>query len=221
MSKPRSGRFWALASLGTVAGMLCLSYAAVPLYNLFCKATGYRGTTGVAVARPTTVLNREIEIRFDTNAAPGVPLEFTADKPTRTLKVGETALVFFHVKNIGAEPIQAVATYNVSPEKVGIYFRKLECFCFEPKVFKPGEAVELPVVFFVDPRLAGDKNTREVQQIALSYTYFIDPKAKPFKTATGGRAAAAGAPTLAALGAAPDGTGFGGRLDAGRVVARP
>jgi cytochrome c oxidase assembly protein subunit 11 len=183
VSQPRSSRFWTLMSAGTVAAMLAMSYAAVPLYNLFCKATGYRGTTGVAVVRPTAVLDRPIEVRFDTNTAPGVPLQFTADQPVRSLKLGETALVFFHVRNIGPDPIQAVATYNVSPEKVGIYFRKLECFCFEPKVFKPGESLELPVVFFVDARLAGDKNTKEVEQIALSYTYFIDPKAKPFKTA--------------------------------------
>jgi cytochrome c oxidase assembly protein subunit 11 len=183
MKKKTSARLWVIASLAAFGAMLGLSFAAAPLYGMFCRVTGYGGTTSRAEAAPKRVLERKVEVRFDTNVAPGVPLEFTADKPKRTLKIGETALVFFRVKNIGDEPIQAVATYNVSPYKVGTYFQKLECFCFEPHVFEPGQSQELPVVFFVDPRIVDDQNTKEVQQITLSYTYFRDPKAKPLETA--------------------------------------
>ena len=183
MTGKRSQRFWVIASLASFCAMLALAFSAAPLYSMFCKVTGYGGTTRVATTHSRRVIDRPIEVRFDTNVGPGAPLEFAADKPTRTLKLGETALVFFKVKNIGDEPVQAVATYNVSPYKTGPFFQKLECFCFAPKVFKPGETLELPVVFYVDPRLADDRETKEVEQITLSYTYFIDPKAKPLKTA--------------------------------------
>ena len=186
MKKKLSVRLWLAATIVAFSAMLGLSFAAAPLYGMFCRVTGYGGTTGRTVTAPTRVLDRKMEVRFDTNVAPGVPLQFTADQAKRTLKIGSTALVFFHVKNIGDEPIQAVATYNVSPYKVGTYFQKLECFCFEPHVFEPGVEKELPVVFFVDPRIADDINTKEVQQITLSYTYFRDPKAKPLETADAG-----------------------------------
>ncbi|MES1197231.1 MAG: cytochrome c oxidase assembly protein [Pseudomonadota bacterium] len=170
--KKRRAQITAIVVVVAVLGMTGLSFAAVPLYRAFCQATGYGGTTQVAKARPHRVLDRTVEVTFDTNIANGMPIEFTAKERSQTLRLGESGLAFFHVRNISNRPVTAVATYNVTPHKVGKYFQKLECFCFKPRVLQPGEEADLPVVYFVDPDLASDPETSEVRQVVLSYTYF-------------------------------------------------
>jgi cytochrome c oxidase assembly protein subunit 11 len=177
----------ALLTVGAVAVMLGLSFAAVPLYKAFCRATGWGGETQVAKGAASKILDRMIEVRFDTNTGSGAPFDFKADKPSMTLHIGENGLAFFRLTNLAKTPISAQATYNVTPEKAGIYFMKLQCFCFTPKTFAPGETVELPVLFFVDPKLADDKDARDVTSITLSYTYF----GQPGQNAAGGKASAA------------------------------
>ncbi len=173
----------ALIAAGVFVTMIGATYAAVPLYSLFCKLTGYGGTTQEATAAPKKVLARTVEVRFDTNVAPGSPLVFASDAKTKTVRLGETALVFFRITNPTDKPVKAVATYNVVPELTGLYFKKLECFCFQQRTFAPRETIELPVVFFVDPEMLENRDTRDIGQITLSYTYF-DASSKEVKTVT-------------------------------------
>ncbi len=157
---------------GAVAAMTGLSFAAVPLYDMFCKVTGYGGTTQQATAAPTRVLDRTIEIRFDANVSADLPIEFEPVQRIETLRLGQSGLAFYRVRNLSDQPVTAIASYNVAPHKAGIYFQKLECFCFQDQVLAPGESAELPVIFFVDPELASDPDTEEVERITLSYTFF-------------------------------------------------
>jgi cytochrome c oxidase assembly protein subunit 11 len=173
----------ALIAGAVFVAMVGLTFAAAPLYTMFCKVTGYAGTTQRAEAASKAVLDRTIEVRFDTNVAPGLPLLFTPDERIKTLRIGETGLAFFKVTNPTDKPVTAVATYNVTPELTGLYFKKLECFCFEQRAFAPGETIELPVVFFVDPEIVTNRDTRNTGQITLSYTYF-DAAAQPVQTVT-------------------------------------
>ena len=144
----------------------------MPLYKAFCAATGYGGTTQMAAAAPSRVLDRTIEVRFDTNVTPGLAMDFAPEQRTQTLRIGATGLAFFHVRNVSDRPITAIATYNVQPETTGRYFVKLECFCFNERVLAPGEEADFPVVYFVDPELASDPETSGVDSVTLSYTYF-------------------------------------------------
>lgn len=162
----------ALIAASVFVLMVGASFAAVPLYTLFCKMTGYGGTTQRAVAAPKQILDRKITVRFDTNVAPGSPLVFTPDERTKTVRIGETGLAFFKVTNPTDRPVYAVAAYNVVPQLTGLYFKKLECFCFQQREFAPGESIELPMVFFVDPEIVNNRDTESVEQIVLSYTYF-------------------------------------------------
>jgi cytochrome c oxidase assembly protein subunit 11 len=171
MAMTKTARFGLIAGLVPLA-MLGASYAAVPLYQLFCQVTGYGGTTQVATEAASQVLSRTIQVRFDANVAPGVPWSFKPEKPVVELKLGENGLAFYTVKNESDRPVTAVATYNVTPHKVGPYFQKLECFCFQDRTLQPGESMELPVIFYVDPSLATDRNVDEVTEVTLSYTFF-------------------------------------------------
>jgi cytochrome c oxidase assembly protein subunit 11 len=164
--------FTAAIAAGAVVGMTAMAFAAVPLYRAFCQATGYGGTTQTARAAPSRVLAQTIQVRFDTNVAPGLPITFAAKQPSETLHIGETGLAFFHVRNDTNASITARATYNVTPHSAGQYFDKLECFCFQDRVLGPGEEADLPVVFFVDPDFASDPETRGLDTLTLSYTYF-------------------------------------------------
>jgi cytochrome c oxidase assembly protein subunit 11 len=168
----RANRRVALIAGGVFLAMVGMSFAAVPLYGLFCRMTGYGGTTQVATAAPKEILDQKITVRFDTNVAPGSPLVFEPDVRTKTVRIGETGLAFFKVTNPTDKPVAAVAAYNVAPEQTGLYFKKLECFCFQKREFAPGESIELPVVFFVDPEIVKNRDTDRVDQIVLSYTYF-------------------------------------------------
>jgi cytochrome c oxidase assembly protein subunit 11 len=162
----------ALLAVAIPVAMFGAAYAAVPIYELFCQVTGFGGTTQVATRAPSGVSDRTIEVRFDANHAPGLDISFVPLQRASTVKLGETGLAFYRFTNNSDKPVTAMATYNVTPHKTGIYFQKLQCFCFQEQTFQPGETMELPVVFYVAPELATDKDTEEVQTITLSYTFF-------------------------------------------------
>lgn len=169
--------------IAALSGMGILAASALPLYRAFCEATGYGGTTRTASAAPTRVLDRTIQVRFDTNVAPGAALQFAPKQPFQTLHIGETSVAFFRVTNVSDQPVTARATYNVTPHTTGQYFVKLECFCFQDRTFAPGESADLPVVFFVDPDIVSDPETRDTDTVTLSYTYFRSVSAE--RTAQG------------------------------------
>lgn len=155
-----------------VGFMLGAAYAAVPLYDMFCRATGFGGTTQVATAAPASVLDREMTIRFDGNVSRELNWAFQPEVNAVKVKVGETKLVMFKAKNLSDKPLTGTATYNVTPETTGAYFSKLECFCFTKQTLQPGEEIEMPVAFFVDPSIADERELDRTGQITLSYTFF-------------------------------------------------
>jgi len=162
-----------------VAGVLFLlaismvgaAYAAVPLYQLFCEATGYGGTTRVATGNPKGVIAREMTVRFDSNTDAGIPWRVTPAKPA-TARIGEVETAIFVARNLSDKTVTGQAIFNVTPEAAGSYFNKIECFCFTEQTLKPGQSIEMPVTFFVDPDI--DKNTdlRTIRDITLSYTFY-------------------------------------------------
>nr|WP_246252680.1 cytochrome c oxidase assembly protein [Mesorhizobium camelthorni] len=160
----------AAALAGLALAMVGLSFAAVPLYRLFCQVTGYGGTTQVAEAAPTPS-ERRVAVRFDANVAAGMPWAFEAPKPVE-LALGESGLVAYKARNPTSRPILGTATYNVVPAKAGVYFNKVQCFCFTEQLLMPGEEKEFPVTFFVDPAIEGDPDLKGVTTITLSYTFF-------------------------------------------------
>lgn len=162
----------ALACALFVAGMVGASYAAVPLYRMFCQATGFGGATKVAETAPAKSIDRMMQVRFDANVAPGVELAFRPEQPDVRVKVGETKLVHYQATNLSAEPLTLLASYNVAPEVTGTYFAKLQCFCFNQLTLKPHETLDLPIVFFVDPAIGDDKTLDRISSITLSYTFF-------------------------------------------------
>lgn len=153
-------------------GMVGMSYAAVPLYNIFCRVTGYGGTTQVADVAPDQVLDRVMEVRFDANVARDMPWTFQPVETTMQVRVGESAIAYYRATNNADHPVTGTASFNVSPDKAGVYFSKIECFCFTEQVLAAGESIKMPVTFFVDPELAEDENLDKVQTITLSYTFF-------------------------------------------------
>jgi cytochrome c oxidase assembly protein subunit 11 len=165
----------ALICLMVFSGMIGAAYASVPLYKRFCQLTGFGGTVRQADAAPTTVLERPITIRFDTNVR-DLPWSFKAEQNSQTLKIGSTGLAFFKVTNSSNQTLTGRASYNVVPDTAGPYFQKLECFCFKAQTLKPGQSIDFPVVYFVDPKFATDEETRGTQEITLSYTFFQDAK---------------------------------------------
>ena len=152
-------------------GMVGAAYAAVPLYKMFCQATGFDGTVRQAKAKPGKVLDRKIEIRFDANVRT-LPWDFQAMQNSQTLRIGDTGLAFFKVTNHGDKAMTGRALYNVVPETAGPFFQKLECFCFSNQTIQPGQTVEFPVVYFVDPKIVDDPDAHDKQTITLSYTFF-------------------------------------------------
>jgi cytochrome c oxidase assembly protein subunit 11 len=178
----RHGRV-ALACMLFVATMVGAAYAAVPLYDMFCKATGFGGTTQVASAAPSAALDREIIVRFDGNVAPGLAWDFRPEVNAVKVKVGETRLVVYKARNRSDRAITGTATYNVTPETTGAHFAKLQCFCFTEQTLQPGEQIDMPVAFFVDPSLVEDHDLDGVSQITLSYTFFPVKAPKPVASA--------------------------------------
>jgi len=157
---------------GVVVAMVGAAYAAVPLYNLFCQVTGYGGTTQVATAEAGSVLERTVEIRFDSSLERGLPWTFEPVQLSMAVHVGETALAFYRATNNSDHPVTGMASYNVTPFKAAPYFSKLECFCFTEQTLQPGESVEMPVLFFVDPLMDEERRLDDVRTITLSYTFF-------------------------------------------------
>jgi cytochrome c oxidase assembly protein subunit 11 len=166
-SRNRRTAIWLLA---VVPVMLAGSYAAVPLYSLFCQVTGWGGTTSVADAPSGEVLDQWITVRFDANTAPGMPWTFKPVERTMRVRLGETALAFYEAYNPTDERTAGTASYNVAPFAAGAFFDKIACFCFEIQILEPGERVEMPVSFFVDPEMIDDREGRYVHDITLSYT---------------------------------------------------
>jgi len=154
-----------------VVGMVGLSYLAVPLYDLFCRVTGYGGTTQIAVERSTKVSERPIKVRFDAMVT-NIDWAFQPAQRQIELKVGENALAFYRATNRSSESVTGTATFNVTPLKAGAYFSKLECFCFTEQTLAPGETAEMPVAFFVDPEIDEDPNLKDIKTITLSYTFY-------------------------------------------------
>jgi cytochrome c oxidase assembly protein subunit 11 len=156
-----------------VACMVGASYAAVPLYNWFCRATGFNGTTQVATSTPSTApLARTIAVRFDSNVSGGLPWKFTPEQTEINVKIGEVVTVFYKVTNQAARTTTGVAAYNVAPLTVGAFFQKINCFCFSDQTMGPGETREMPVVFYVDQALAADAENDGLNTITLSYTFY-------------------------------------------------
>jgi cytochrome c oxidase assembly protein subunit 11 len=155
-----------------VAAMVGAAYAAVPFYNWFCRTTGFGGTTRVATAAPSQVLDRKIKVRFDANVQGGLPWRFEPEQNSIEVRIGEVVTVGYRVVNESARETVAAASYNVSPPTVGAYFSKINCFCFTDQRLKPGEKRDLTVVFFVDPRLAKDSEEDDLNTITLSYTMY-------------------------------------------------
>lgn len=161
----------AMICVATFVGMIGAAYAAVPLYKLFCQVTGFNGTVRKAEAAPSRILDRKITVRFDANIRE-LPWKFQALQPKQDIRIGDTGLAFFKVTNPSDKPITGRALYNVVPEQAGPYFQKLECFCFTSQTIQPGQTVEFPVVYFVDPQYADDPETKGKPEITLSYTFF-------------------------------------------------
>jgi cytochrome c oxidase assembly protein subunit 11 len=155
-----------------VAAMVGAAYAAVPLYNWFCRTTGFGGTTQVAAAGPSHVLDRKLKVRFDANVAGGLPWRFEPEQASIEIKLGEVVTVAYRVVNESARETTGVASYNVSPPTVGGYFSKINCFCFTDQRLKAGEKRDMTVVFFVDPALAKDSEQDGLDTITLSYTMY-------------------------------------------------
>jgi cytochrome c oxidase assembly protein subunit 11 len=173
--EPRRNRGKAATALiagSVVIGMVGVSFAAVPLYDLFCRVTGYGGTTQRADTGADRVLDRWITIRFDANVARDLGWRFAPEQRSVRIRVGETSEVAYRAVNLNAGRSTGTATFNVTPEQAGGYFNKVACFCFTEQTLKPGEAVDMPVVFFVDPAIAENENLDFIDTITLSYTFY-------------------------------------------------
>ena len=156
-----------------VAFMGAMSYASVPFYNWFCKVTGWGGQTSVATSGSDLILDRMITVRFDASLARDMPWEFKPLQREMQLKIGETGLAFYEAYNPTDKPMAGTASYNVAPFSAGSYFDKIACFCFEMQVLQPYERVQMPVSFFVDPEIVNDPETKNIQELTLSYTFHV------------------------------------------------
>jgi cytochrome c oxidase assembly protein subunit 11 len=186
MSQPRPAKpprlsfgMTAAVCLVFVAGMVGMTFAAVPLYRIFCQATGYQGTPRRAEAAPTRTINRTITVRFDANVGNGLGWSFRPLQREVTVKAGEVTTVAFRAENRTGATETGSASFNVQPDGVGSYFNKIACFCFTSQTLKAGQTADLPVVFFVDPSIADDHELDDLDTITLSYTFF--PAAEPAK----------------------------------------
>ena len=177
---PKSNSKTALIMFAIVAAMVGLAFASSPLYRVFCEATGFGGTTQRADKAPGAVAG-QIGVRFDANVQPGLPWRFEPVENRVRISPGAQTRIFYRAQNLSARAWTGQAVYNVSPEQVGKYFKKIQCFCFSEQTLKAGEIVDMPVVFFVDPAIKKDPDTKNVDEITLSYTFY------PVETGTTGR----------------------------------
>ena len=168
----RSNRLFGAGLAVVVAGMAGLSFASVPLYRLFCAATGYAGTPNITGQAAPGASSRTITVRFNADVDAGLPWRFSPVQPSVTLPLGEQQVAFYAARNLSAEPVRGIAVYNVTPEKVGRYFHKTACFCFNEQTLAPGQDMQFPLSFWVDPAVASDPDTADVRAITLSYTFY-------------------------------------------------
>jgi len=186
----------ALICAGVVVAMTGAAFAAVPLYRAFCQATGFAGTPQRAEAGSMTVLERKITVRFDGNVR-DMPFDFRPEQVSQKIRIGETSLAFFEAINTSDKAITGTATFNVTPEAAGPHFRKLQCFCFTEQTIQPGQTVQFPVVYYVDPELADDPDAKRIDEITLSYTFFpAKDSGAEAKDSVGRRAGGASAAAL-------------------------
>jgi cytochrome c oxidase assembly protein subunit 11 len=167
----------AFIAVTVFAGMICMSYAAVPLYKAFCQTTGFGGTTQRAQKAPDKATDQFITVRFDANTSSALPWEFHPRQTTMKVKIGEQNIAYYDARNMGSDINTGTAVFNVSPASAGAYFDKIQCFCFTKQTLKAGQAEELPVSFFVDPALLDDADAKNIKEITLSYTFY--PAADP------------------------------------------
>ena len=180
---PNARLAWRL--VGVVGGMLALAYAAVPLYEAFCKATGFNGTPLVAQEGERPIVDRTVQVRFDSNVDPNLSWRFEPVQREIKVHLGEEKLVHFRATNVSQRPIVGTATYNVTPERTAGWFNKVQCFCFTEQLLQPGQSVDMPVVFFVDAEMAKDRRYDDIRTITLSYTFY-EAKTERAKTLLGG-----------------------------------
>lgn len=168
----KKNRRIAFAVALTVAVMVGVSFAAVPLYSMFCRVTGYGGTTQVSNAAPRRILDRTVTVKFDSATAPNFPWTFGPDQRDVSVKLGQQAIISYHAHNHASRAVTGTAIYNVTPLKAGKYFNKMQCFCFGLQTLGPNQSATMPVVFYVDPAMDSDPNMADVTTITLSYTFF-------------------------------------------------
>lgn len=172
----RNLRRTGLLALGGALAMLGLGFAAVPLYRIFCQVTGFGGTTmraSAAEAGQVKVANGSISVRFDANVDRGMPWKFAPEQTTQEMRIGQRKMALYRAENTSDHAITGVASFNVEPELVGKYFKKIQCFCFNKQTLQPGQVVDMPVIYFVDPAILTDPETSDTEQITLSYTFHI------------------------------------------------
>ena len=170
----------------TVAlGMTGLSFAAVPLYDMFCRATGFGGTPLVGTTGASRVIDRTIAVRFDANVSPALGWRFEAERTEITARIGETQTVFYKITNTSSRPVTGIATYNVQPSQAAAHFVKIQCFCFTENTLQPGESIEAPVVFYIDPEIEANRELANLKSITLSYTYFPSKSGQPVAESKG------------------------------------
>ncbi len=177
MTPERRNRRTAAIAASVAASMLGLAYASVPLYALFCQTTGFGGTTQRADAAPATTSDRSISVRFDANTASSLNWTFNPEQLEMKVKLGEQGMAFYRATNTSSRSLTGTAVFNVTPVSAGAYFNKIQCFCFTEQTLAAGQSVDMPVVFFVDPALADDADTKLIDTITLSYTFY--PVEKP------------------------------------------
>lgn len=170
--KARKNRRVVIACSAFVASMVGMAYAAVPLYELFCQVTGYGGTTQRAEAASASVIDETVKVRFDANTRDNLPWDFRPVQREVELKMGETVTVLYEATNTTDRPVRGQATFNVTPLSAGAYFNKVQCFCFNDTELAPGETMEMPVVFFVDPAMIESEDLAGIRTLTLSYTFY-------------------------------------------------
>lgn len=171
----RRNRKAAILALCFAGGMLGMGYAAVPLYRIFCEATGFGGTTmkvSEADASAVAVTDKQIVVRFDSNVSSALPWRFKPVNPTEKITIGARDMAEFTAENLSSRPVSGTATFNVTPVQAGRYFAKVQCFCFTEQTLQPGEKVRMPVIYYVDPAILTDPDTKDIEEITLSYTFY-------------------------------------------------
>ncbi|MCH9748245.1 MAG: cytochrome c oxidase assembly protein [Alphaproteobacteria bacterium] len=159
-------------TVGLVVFMAGLAWASIPFYDWFCRVTGFGGTTSVSEVVSSTILDQTIKVRFDASLERNMPWEFTPVVREMELRIGETGLAFYEAFNPTDKPVAGSASYNVAPYAAGGFFSKIDCFCFEEQILEPGERIQMPVTFYVDPEIVSDRDAKYVHSITLSYTFY-------------------------------------------------